>query len=126
MALFYFVRRLMSVVYLMTHPAVPFWLKTLPVIAFLYLIFPRDLFFDLRAFGHVDDFIVITVLLGIFTTKAAQYVIKAQKHKDGAIPVEFEVLDRTDDPPGASDDAPSADGDVSHDEDPPTHDLRDE
>jgi len=123
LALFYFVRRLMSVVYLMTHPAVPFWLKTLPVIAFLYLIFPRDLFFDFRAFGHVDDFIVITVLLGIFTTKAARYVISEQKHKDGAIPVEFEVLDRTDAPPRADDEAPN--DDAGHDEDPPTHDLRD-
>jgi uncharacterized membrane protein YkvA (DUF1232 family) len=108
----------MSVVYLMTHPAVPFWLKTLPVIAFLYLIFPRDLFFDFRAFGHVDDFIVIAVLLGIFTTKAMRYVVSAQKTKDGAIPVEFEVLDRTDAPP-------HADGDAGHDDDPPTHDLRD-
>ena len=118
MALFYFVRRLLSVVYLMTHPAVPLRLKLLPFIALAYLIFPRDLIFDFRAFGYFEDFIVITVLLSIFTTKATGHVVRDQQHKDGAIPVEFEVLDRTDAPSAGSDDPP-ADGD------PPTHDLRD-
>jgi uncharacterized membrane protein YkvA (DUF1232 family) len=140
LAIFFFLRRLFSVVYLMTHPAVPASLKALPVIAFLYLIFPKDLFFDFRPFGHVDDLIVIAILLGIFTTKASNAILRAQKTKDDAILVEFEVMDRVDD--GASEPSraeapteapPTAEGEAARDErdedrergeGPPTRDLR--
>ena len=49
MAMFLLLRRLLTVVYLMTHPVVPVRLKALPLLAFLYLVFPRDLWFDFRA-----------------------------------------------------------------------------
>ena len=92
MALFLFLRRLTSVVYLMTHPDVPLRLKTLPVLALAYVVFPRDLFLDFRPFGLIDDLIVVTVLLGIFTSRGWYHIERAKKRKDGAIPAEFEVV----------------------------------
>ena len=41
--MFLLLRRLLTVVYLMTHRAVPLHLKALPVLALIYLLFPRDL-----------------------------------------------------------------------------------
>ena len=92
MALFAFLRRLTSVVYLMTHPDVPLRLKTLPVIALAYVVFPRDLWIDFRPFGLVDDLIVVTVLLGIFTSRGWYHIERAKKGKDDAIPTAFEVV----------------------------------
>ena len=101
MALFVFLRRFLSVVYLMTHPAVPLRLKIPPVAALLYFLFPRDLFFDFRLFGHVDDFIVVTVLLAIFTTRGWHHVLDADRrkreHHEDAISVDFQVIERSDD-----------------------------
>ena len=79
MALFAFLRRLTSVVYLMTHPDVPLRLKTLPVLALAYVIFPRDLLPDFRPFGFIDDVIVVTVLLGIFTSRGWYHIERAKK-----------------------------------------------
>ena len=97
MALFFFLRRLFSVVYLMTHHAVPTRLKLLPIIAVAYFMSPRDLIPDFVPFiGRLDDLIVIGVLLAIFTTKGWQHVLREQKGKADAIPVEYEVLNRVD------------------------------
>ena len=114
MALFMFLRRLASVVYLMTHPDVPLRLKTLPVLALAYLVLPKDLLFDFRAFGLIDDLIVVTVLLGIFTTRGWYHIERAKKGKDDAIPAAFEVVE----PDVASE---SGDGD---EEPPPDGDAR--
>ena len=99
MALFMFLRRLASVVYLMTHPDVPLRLKALPVLALAYIVLPRDLLFDFRAFGFIDDLIVVTVLLGIFTTRGWHHIEQAKKRKDSAIPAEFEVVDPSSEEP---------------------------
>ena len=105
MALFMFLRRLASVVYLMTHPDVPLRLKTLPVLALAYLVFPKDLFFDFRAFGLIDDLIVVTVLLGIFTSRGWYHIERAKKGKDDAIPTAFEVVEPDAEPESGADDA---------------------
>ena len=116
MALFAFLRRLASVVYLMTHPDVPLRLKTLPVLALAYVVFPRDLFPDfLRLVGFIDDLIVVTVLLGIFTSRGWYHIERAKKRKDDAIPAEFEVVEPDAEPEAGSDDA----------EPPPEADTRD-
>ena len=94
MRFLFFIRRMMSVVYLMKHPAVPKRLKLLPLLAVAYFLFPRDLLMDFRPFGHLDDLIVITVLLNIFVAKAAPYVDPRKKEKIEAIPVDFEVKER--------------------------------
>ena len=96
MALFLFLRRFLSVAYLITHPAVPLRLKALPLFAFVYLVFPRDLIFDFRAFGYFEDVIVVTLLLGIFSTRAWKYVNDDRKRKSDAIVVDYQVLDRDD------------------------------
>ena len=103
MALFMFLRRLASVVYLMTHPDVPLRLKSLPVLALAYVVFPRDLFLDFRPFGLIDDLIVVTVLLGIFTSRGWYHIERAKKHKDEAIPAEFEVVDPDAEPESGGD-----------------------
>ena len=94
MALFLFLRRFMSVVYLMTHPDVPLRLKVLPVLAFAYIALARDLIPDFRfPFGFIDDVLVATVLLGIFTIRGWHHIEQAKKRKEDAIPAEFEVVD---------------------------------
>lgn len=119
-------RRLFTVVYLMTHPAVPVRLKVLPVLALAYLLFPRDLWFDFRAFGLIDDLIVGGLFIGTFVSKGWKHVLSAKRERDDTIPAEFRVIDE-DAPP--TEDAPSAEGapptDAPHDADgAPSSDLR--
>ncbi|MCY4449400.1 MAG: hypothetical protein OXE02_11240 [Chloroflexi bacterium] len=116
MGMFLFLRRLLSVVYLMTHPAVPMRLKVLPILAFIYLAFPRDLWFDFRAFGFLDDFIVGGLLIGTFVNKGWTRVQAAQKQRDDTIPAEFRVIDE--------DDAPAAASDAQDEDGAPNSDLR--
>ncbi len=127
MGMFLFLRRLLSVVYLMTHPAVPVHLKVLPVLAFIYLVFPRDLWFDFRAFGFLDDFIVGGLLIGTFVNKGWARVQAAQRKRDDTIPAEFRVINEND-PPSPEDvpstDDPPADADAPDADSAPTSDLR--
>ena len=118
MAMFIFIRRLFSAVYLISHPAVPLRLKLLPLLAFAYLVFPKDLFPDyIRGFGIIDDVIVMTVLFGIFTTRALKHVRGDERRKKDSIDADFEVLGRVD---------PNADpGAAPVDDRPPTDDIRD-
>lgn len=128
MALFLFLRRFLSVAYLITHPAVPLRLKALPLFAFVYLVFPRDLIFDFRAFGYFEDVIVVTLLLGIFSTRAWKHVNDDRKRKSDAIDVDYQVLDRDDgsDPNGtAGSSEPSAEDAAEVDPDEaPRSDIR--
>lgn len=107
MALFAFLKRLRTVAYLMSHPAVSLLLKALPIAAIAYVIFPRDLLFDFRIFGYLDDVVVVGLLLGFFTSKGAEQVTKAQKAKEEALPADFVVLndDKPPEPDDASDEA---------------------
>ena len=128
-ALFFVIRRLFSVVYLMSHPAVPVRLKVLPIFAFIYFIFPRDLIFDFRpGIGHLDDLVVIGVCLGFFINRGWRYVLEEQKRKEDSILADFEVLDRVDDAhphDGHVDEEPRWDpADAPEDDRPPTEDLR--
>ena len=106
LAFLFFLRRITSVAFLMSHPAVPTRLKVLPVLAFIYLIFPRDLFFDFRAFGILDDFVVVSVLLGIFINKAGKHVLEYNERRFDSIDADFQVLVREE---GGPEDAPAAD-----------------
>jgi uncharacterized membrane protein YkvA (DUF1232 family) len=115
MALFFFLRRLLSVGYLMTHPGVPFRLKLLPIIAVIYFLIPRDVFFDYRQLGFLDDFIIGTFLLGSFTSRAVGYLSGEKRAKEEAVKVDFKVLDEDDENP----DEPPTDGD-----EPSSEDLR--
>ena len=94
MAFLFFLRRIFSVGYLMSHAAVPRRLKALPVIALLYLILPRDLIIDFHPFGVMDDLIVVAVLLTIFINKGFGYVSHYDKDKGNAIDADFQVLTR--------------------------------
>ncbi len=102
MAMFLLLKRLLTVVYLMTHRAVPVHLKALPVLALIYLLFPRDLWFDFRLFGLLDDLIIGGLLIGTFINKGWERVLTAERKRDDTIPAEFRVIDE--------DDAPSAEG----------------
>lgn len=94
MAFLFFLRRIFSVAYLMQHPAVPTRLKALPIIAFTYLIFPRDLIVDLRPFGLLDDLVVVSILLGIFIHKGWAYVANYNEKREDSIDADFQVLMR--------------------------------
>ena len=114
MAIFLLLRRLFTVVYLMTHRAVPVHLKVLPVFALIYLLFPRDLWFDFRAFGLLDDLIVGGLLIGTFVNRGWNHVQTAERKRDDTIPAEFRVIDENDAPPSAvsaqdEDGAPTSD-----------------
>ena len=123
MAMLLLLRRLLTVVYLMTHRAVPLHLKALPVLALIYLLFPRDLWFDFRAFGLLDDLIVGGLLIGTFVNKGWNHVLNAQRQRDDTIPAEFRVVDGEDAP--SEEDASSATTDAPHDADgAPSSDLR--
>ena len=134
MAFLFFLRRIFSVAYLMRHPAVPRRLKALPIFAFVYLIFPRDLIIDFRPFGMMDDLIVVTVLLSIFINKGQQAVASYDKGKSDSIDADFQVLMHeegraTDEPSSAASsdpDAPTPDAPASDspDDDTPHEDLR--
>ena len=69
----------------MSHSAVPNRLKVLPVIAFIYMIFPRDLFIDFHPFGLADDLVAVSVLLSIFINKSWKYVDKQKLEKSDEI-----------------------------------------
>ena len=116
MAMLLLLRRLLTVVYLMTHRAVPMHLKALPVLALIYLLFPRDLWFDFRAFGLLDDLIVGGLLIGTFVNKGWNHVLTAQRKRDDTIPADFRVID--------GDDASSAQSDAQDADGAPTSDLR--
>ena len=118
MAMFLLLRRLLTVVYLMTHPAVPLRLKVLPVLALAYLLFPRDLWFDFRPFGLVDDVIVGVLLIGTFVSKGWNHVLEAKRERDDTIPAEFRVINEDDAPP--TEGAPSAEDDPAPDGSPST------
>ena len=122
MGLFIFLQRIKSIWPLMQHPAVPKRLKALPIAAFIYLMFPRDIIFDYRFPGAIDDILVVTLLLGLFVSKATPYVIAKDKEKSDSIDAEFKVLMREEH--GA--DAPDADHDHPADPDDgtPNDDLR--
>ena len=83
----------------MQHPGVPARLKVLPVFAFVYLIFPRDVLFDFRPFGFIDDFVVASILCGIFISKGWQHVAHYEKGKSDSINVDFQVLMREEQSP---------------------------
>ncbi len=114
MALLAYLRRLRTVAYFMTHPAVPLLLKALPIVALGYVLFPRDLLLDFRAFGFVDDAVVVVLLLSVFTSRAAESVARAGKAKQEAVPADFVVL---------GDDAPGGTRGGAHDQ-PPSADIR--
>ena len=98
-ALLFVFSRLGALVYLMTHPRVPLWVKALPVLAFLYFIWPVDLLFDFPpGIGHIDDFIVIMVLLNAFFWLARPYTTRPPpSSSDGKIvQAEFHVIDPED------------------------------
>ena len=99
MAFFFLLRRIFSVAHLMQHPGVPARLKVMPAIAFVYLIFPRDLILDLRPFGVLDDMVVVSTLLGIFVNKGWQYVGLYDKGKSDAIDADFQILMPEESPP---------------------------
>ena len=128
MALFLFLRRFLSVAYLITHPAVPLRLKALPLIASIYLVFPRDLIFDFRAFGYFEDVIVVTLLLGIFSTRGWKHVNGDRKRKSDASDVDYQVLDRDDDSdPNGTGGASEPSADAAAEDDPdgaPRSDIR--
>ncbi len=104
------VRRLLSVVYLMSHPAVPLWLKLLPVLALAYFFWPNDLVPDygtIFPLGFVDDFIVGYVLMRVFTWKAWAYAAASSRQRrkapaQDAVTVDFKVLDEDREPSEAN------------------------
>ena len=104
----------------MQHPAVPKRLKALPIAAFIYLMFPRDIIFDYRFPGAIDDILVVTLLLGLFVSKATPYVIAKDKEKSDSIDAEFKVLMREEHRASPDADAPTD----PEDDGTPNDDLR--
>ena len=58
---------------------VPLFTKTIPVIAFLYLAWPTDIIKDfIPILGHLDDLIVVSVLLLLFIAASPGQVVADQ------------------------------------------------
>jgi uncharacterized membrane protein YkvA (DUF1232 family) len=94
----FFLSRIAKVVYLMCHPAVPVWLKVLPVLAMAYAIMPQDLLRDhIPVVGWIDDIWVMLVLLTIFTYSGGRYAARGPRQDGKSIPTTYEVLDELDD-----------------------------
>ncbi|MEE8519536.1 MAG: DUF1232 domain-containing protein [Dehalococcoidia bacterium] len=112
----------------MTHPDVPLRLKLLPVVAVVYFVLPRDLFFDYRPFGFLDDFIIGSILLGAFTSKATKYLDREKRAKEEAVKVEFKVIDEDAEEDGKGEQAESSQAghgdEPPQDQEPPKEDLR--
>jgi uncharacterized membrane protein YkvA (DUF1232 family) len=58
---------------------VPLFTKIIPVIAFVYLVMPNDIIRDfMPILGHVDDLIVISLLLLLFVAAAPGRIVADQ------------------------------------------------
>jgi uncharacterized membrane protein YkvA (DUF1232 family) len=81
------------VFYLLRDPEVPFYLKFVPFVAFLYLLWP----FDLLPAIPVDDITFLLVGGKVFIELAPQHVVikhlNAIREKDGYSPLEEESKD---------------------------------
>jgi uncharacterized membrane protein YkvA (DUF1232 family) len=112
-SLFYLLSRFGALVYLMRHPRVPRWLKAIPVLALLYVIWPRDLLLDFLPppVGVFDDFIVVLVLTNLFLWFASKYAQRPPLPKDDGrtVQVNFRVLG--DPPPEGGEPLPGCDSD---------------
>ena len=108
-ALLYLFGRSASLVYFMFHPRVPMWVKLLPWAAFIYLVWPRDLFFDFPLLpGLLDDALIGFLLLKAFFWLARRAVRPPprQDPPDGAVPADFRVIDPPDESGGERGAAP--------------------
>ena len=86
--------RVSRLVYLMRHPAVPFWLKLLPVVAVAYVIFPNDFFRDfIPVVGYLDDTWVFIMLMSLFMIVGGWYASRTPKRHENTITTTYEVLD---------------------------------
>ncbi len=90
--------RFASVVYFMAHPAVPRWVKMLPWLAMLYVIWPVDVLFDFPpGVGHIDDALVVFLILSLFTYLSRRYIEKAaqgpSENKEPGIKADYRVLE---------------------------------
>ena len=119
-ALFYLFSRFGALVYLMRHPRVPRWLKAIPVLALLYVIWPRDILLDFLPppVGIFDDFIVVLALTNLFLWLAPKYAQRPPLPEDDGrtVQADFRVLD---DPPPEGDDPPPDGGDDDDSDDGP-------
>jgi len=80
------------VFYLLRDPEVPFFLKLLPFMAVLYLLWPIDLITDvLPFFGQLDDLTALLVGGKVFIELAPQHVVikhlNSIREKDGYDPL---------------------------------------
>ncbi len=102
-ALLYLFGRLAALVYFMFHSRVPLWVKALPWAAFVYFVWPRDLFFDFPPLpGLLDDLLVAFLLLKAFfwLARRAAGPQRRQDPPDGAVPAEFRVIEPDDESGG--------------------------
>ena len=90
--------RLTTLVYLMRHPAVPSWLKLLPVIAVAYVVFPFDFLRDfIPVVGLIDDVWVFFILITIFMMWGGSYASRTPKDGGTTITTTYDVLDPPED-----------------------------
>ena len=93
MSLANLILRLLSVAYFMVHSAVPLRLKLIPILVGIYVLNPRDLWFDARPFGLIDDAVVAVILLSMFSARASKHVMQAASQKQEAIAVDYELIE---------------------------------
>ncbi|MCE2469364.1 MAG: DUF1232 domain-containing protein [Dehalococcoidia bacterium] len=108
-ALLYLFGQLAALVYFMFHRQVPMWVKQLPWAAFVYLVWPRDLFFDFPPLpGLLDDALIGFLLLKAFfwLARRAARPQRPQDPPDGAVPADFRVIAPPDQSGGGRDAAP--------------------
>ena len=93
------------VYYLLRDPDVPFYLKFLPFLAFLYLLWPVDIVTDIvPVMGQLDDMAILLAGLKVFIELAPPEVtarhLNALRVKDGYAPLETsQDYDEYDDDP---------------------------
>jgi uncharacterized membrane protein YkvA (DUF1232 family) len=87
-------RRAVRLVYLLRHPSVPFWLKLIPFVAIIYVIFPHDFLKDfVPVIGWIDDFWVFTLSIGGFLTAGSRYASRGNDPNGNTITTTYSVVE---------------------------------
>lgn len=77
-----FIRQVRLCWQLLRHPAVPAWIKTVPILAVLYVLLPIDLLPDpLLGLGQLDDLAIIVLGMELLVNLSPPAIVAALRHE---------------------------------------------